>query len=900
MADLRLIHPEAGQNVAVESTEHTRFVLDFPSADAVTSRDGGDLVFTFPDGANFRVTNFYTTYHLENMPEFVLDGLTVAGGDFFTALGDEDLMPAADADAMAEDARFHNWANLGLAEGLDKLGGLDLEHDPEEGPTPIRTGSALAGMHSGGLGGSGTGGTGGAGGAGGPLGAPEPAPGPGPGPAPDPEPVPGPGPGPGPGPDPEPEPVPKPLLRITPIHGLETSDPVENPNMEDYAGHVGFTFSLEPAPEGETQIEVWITNSRDNTPTLHTVTLTDGTATEFFLHDNEEDVYWDASSVSVSVGDKYTLVDGDGKAVTQVTANVVDTITPVTATVDVVYDEETGQMMVQVSLVDADGNPTPAQGDVTIDVWAAEIYKVGKTPDLAHQMVTVTIPNGSATGWEPAPDLPTDLPADRNFSTYGKIVVDPDDPHPGNFEHLEIANEPFTQARQSGYLGDPVPGRINGQMAVTDIYRTQATVCVQILPPAPGVQLIATLLGNEYYGDVGPNGVVTITIPSPWLYSVYSSYEVGPYDRTAVATLIMNTVIVDEDRVPLIEKSHQPYGDQGTYFPLFLSTYFNRAPVPAPNFTTTGEVELYMGDDGQLWATVGLSTTGLDPNGNPLSTAPGMKDVGVPHTTTISFLVNGEEHTAVLTGYEESTEVCLGNLDDFLALSGDGTVTAEVTAFVSTTGSFQQQAFDDPFVFTEPPDPDLAPLFASFGMALDLVDDPEDEEGEEDDAADPGLSSYDDLLFGIDPAGGSSVGDDGVTVAGGCYDAAETMSAHGEIDFLIGPDDHFLDTLLNAHTLEDGTRHIHVALDAASSLHADVFVQVNVSAHQVSLTNADDLAANLGITIHDGQINLNDHWVNMETDQVIDGTTYTEWHYTNDGTDATILVQKSILENAQS
>jgi hypothetical protein len=115
------------------------------------------------------VSNFYATYHLENVPEFVLDGLAVAGGDFFTALDDEDLMPAADAEALIADARFRDWADGGLADGLGKLAGLDLE--PEEGPTPIRSGSIVPGVGLAGLGGSDGVDT---------LGATDPLPGPGP------------------------------------------------------------------------------------------------------------------------------------------------------------------------------------------------------------------------------------------------------------------------------------------------------------------------------------------------------------------------------------------------------------------------------------------------------------------------------------------------------------------------------------------------------------------------------------------------------------------------------------------------------------------------------------------------------------------------------------------------
>ncbi|WP_298068876.1 hypothetical protein, partial [uncultured Mailhella sp.] len=95
MSDIRLLRPAAGTNQAVACEPEANFIFDFPTDAATLSRSGDDLVMTFEDGATLSLTDFYKTYSSENMPSFDVGGSQVAGADFFTAMNEPDLMPAA-------------------------------------------------------------------------------------------------------------------------------------------------------------------------------------------------------------------------------------------------------------------------------------------------------------------------------------------------------------------------------------------------------------------------------------------------------------------------------------------------------------------------------------------------------------------------------------------------------------------------------------------------------------------------------------------------------------------------------------------------------------------------------------------------------------------------------------
>ena len=132
MQDIIVARPQTG-TVTPPLTPDARIVLAFPASDAALSRNGDDLVFMFEDGASVVLQDFYQTYTKDTIPDFVIDDMPVAGQDFFAALGDEELLPAAGPSAgNAAGARFHSWESASLMDGIDRLGGLDIGLDRPE------------------------------------------------------------------------------------------------------------------------------------------------------------------------------------------------------------------------------------------------------------------------------------------------------------------------------------------------------------------------------------------------------------------------------------------------------------------------------------------------------------------------------------------------------------------------------------------------------------------------------------------------------------------------------------------------------------------------------------------------------------------------------------------------
>ncbi|WP_308620507.1 hypothetical protein [uncultured Desulfovibrio sp.] len=127
MADILLAKPAAGASQSIPCAPEARFVFDFPATDATLARDGDDLAIQFGDGSRLNLEGFYTEYNEENLPSFSIDGTEVAAADFFAAMNEPDLMPAAGpgAGTTPTGGRFHEWGNADLADGIDHLNGLD-------------------------------------------------------------------------------------------------------------------------------------------------------------------------------------------------------------------------------------------------------------------------------------------------------------------------------------------------------------------------------------------------------------------------------------------------------------------------------------------------------------------------------------------------------------------------------------------------------------------------------------------------------------------------------------------------------------------------------------------------------------------------------------------------------
>ena len=109
---------------AVDCADDTRFVFQFPVGEAEVSRSGDDLVFVLENGVSITLKDFYASYTAQNMPAFEVEGMEIAGADFFAALDQPELMPAAGPEP-ANDSYYQEWSNMELLGGLDRLGGID-------------------------------------------------------------------------------------------------------------------------------------------------------------------------------------------------------------------------------------------------------------------------------------------------------------------------------------------------------------------------------------------------------------------------------------------------------------------------------------------------------------------------------------------------------------------------------------------------------------------------------------------------------------------------------------------------------------------------------------------------------------------------------------------------------
>ena len=141
MADIILNKPEAGTQAVFEAAGDSRIDLNFSTDQATLERSGNDLIFRFDDGSTVVLRDFYTAYTKDSMPDFVIEGTPIAGEQFFTALNEPDLMPAAGPAANAASAdggRFREYADDALINGVNRLDGLDLSSNraffPERDP----------------------------------------------------------------------------------------------------------------------------------------------------------------------------------------------------------------------------------------------------------------------------------------------------------------------------------------------------------------------------------------------------------------------------------------------------------------------------------------------------------------------------------------------------------------------------------------------------------------------------------------------------------------------------------------------------------------------------------------------------------------------------------------------
>jgi len=123
MSSIFLSQSAASQSI--ECAPDARFILDFPTDSAEFSPSGENLVITFPDGATITLIGFYEIYTQQDMPTFEVDGAEISGEDFFAAFDRPELMPAAGPEP-AEESHYQEWSNMELLGRLDRLSGIDI------------------------------------------------------------------------------------------------------------------------------------------------------------------------------------------------------------------------------------------------------------------------------------------------------------------------------------------------------------------------------------------------------------------------------------------------------------------------------------------------------------------------------------------------------------------------------------------------------------------------------------------------------------------------------------------------------------------------------------------------------------------------------------------------------
>ncbi len=62
MADILLNKPAAGGSREISTEMGSRFLIEFDPHTAVMQREGDSFVFSFADGSNVTLTDFYKTY----------------------------------------------------------------------------------------------------------------------------------------------------------------------------------------------------------------------------------------------------------------------------------------------------------------------------------------------------------------------------------------------------------------------------------------------------------------------------------------------------------------------------------------------------------------------------------------------------------------------------------------------------------------------------------------------------------------------------------------------------------------------------------------------------------------------------------------------------------------------
>ena len=123
---MALLNNPQGQVVTVPVTAGMELEFGFdPGSEAQLSRDGDNLIFTFEDGGQIVLTDFYAQ-EIEQLPTMDIQGAQISAEDFLASLGDETLLPAAGPAAPAAPASPDSSGSGAYGDSAGNLiGGID-------------------------------------------------------------------------------------------------------------------------------------------------------------------------------------------------------------------------------------------------------------------------------------------------------------------------------------------------------------------------------------------------------------------------------------------------------------------------------------------------------------------------------------------------------------------------------------------------------------------------------------------------------------------------------------------------------------------------------------------------------------------------------------------------------
>ena len=129
MTDVILAKPAPGVTKQISCEPGARFIIEFATEDSTVSMKGNDLVFSFDDKSEVRLTDYLKTYTMETAPDLLLqNGGEVDGKDFWNAIiCMEDLMPG-------NEAVFGGNVSFGTDLGMEAMPDMV---QPEEDPSVL-------------------------------------------------------------------------------------------------------------------------------------------------------------------------------------------------------------------------------------------------------------------------------------------------------------------------------------------------------------------------------------------------------------------------------------------------------------------------------------------------------------------------------------------------------------------------------------------------------------------------------------------------------------------------------------------------------------------------------------------------------------------------------------------